>query len=136
VRDWDDPGNMRDLITRVNMIRRENPALQTTWNTRFCHSDNDNIICYLKSTPDGTNIILVTVSLDPFGSQSGTVRIPLERTGLVPGQPFLVHDLLGGRMSLWHGESMRMELGGNDLPGKICRIYPRLRRENDFDYFM
>lgn len=134
--DWDDPGNMRDLITRVNMIRRENPALQTTWNTRFCDSDNDNIICYLKSTPDRSNILLVAVSLDPFGSQSGTVRIPLERTGIVPGQPFLVHDLLGGRMSLWHGESMRMELGGHDLPGKICRIYPRLRRENDFDYFM
>lgn len=134
--DWDDPRNMRELITRVNMIRRENPALHTTWNTRFCHSDNDNIICYLKSTPDRSNILLIAVSLDPFGNQSGSVQLPLESAGIVAGQPFMVHDLLGGKMSLWHGDRVQVELGAHDLPGKICRIYPRLRRENDFDYFM
>ena len=134
--DWDDPRNMRDLITRINLIRRENPALQDTWNTRFCQSDNDNIICYLKSTPDRSNMLLIAVSFDPFGRQSGTVRVPLDLAGIVPGQPFLVHDLLEGKMSMWHGESLRVELGGDALPGKILRIHPRLKRENDFDYFM
>ena len=134
--DWDDPRNMRDLIARVNAIRRHNAALQTTWNTRFCETDNDNIICYLKSTADRTNMLLIAVSLDPFGSQSGRFRIPLERVRIVPGQPYLVHDLLNGAMNLWHGEWNQVELSAQEVPAKIWRIYPRLRRENDFDYFM
>ena len=43
VRHWDldGPGNLRDYITRVNEIRRENPALHDNRNLRFFETDND-----------------------------------------------------------------------------------------------
>ncbi len=134
--DWDDPRHMRDLIAAVNAVRRENPALQSTWNVRFCRCENDNILAYIKATEDRSNILLVTVSFDPFKAQSGRVRLPLDELGIVPGHPFLVHDLLSGENSIWHGEWNEIELSPHAMPARIFRLRPRLRREQDFDYFM
>src|SRR5208282_4389399 len=43
-RDWNAPGNIKDIITRLNRIRRENRALQQYENLRFYESENDNIL--------------------------------------------------------------------------------------------
>ncbi|MBE0598044.1 MAG: alpha-1,4-glucan--maltose-1-phosphate maltosyltransferase [Desulfuromonadales bacterium] len=134
--DWDDPRQMRQLIAAVNRLRRDNPALQNTWNVTFCQSDNDHILAYLKATEDRSNLLLVVVSFDPFHPQAGRIRLPLEALGLVPGHPFLVHDLLSGDNSIWHGDWNRVELSPADMPARILKLQPRLRREQDFDYFM
>jgi starch synthase (maltosyl-transferring) len=134
--DWNDPRNLRQLISRVNRIRRENPALQTNWNLRFCETDNDNLICYLKGTADRSNFLLVVVSLDPFNNQEGTVRVPLEELGISAGRPYLVHDLLTDEKNIWHDEKNHVALKLQAMPAKIYRLHPRLRREHDFDYFM
>ena len=49
---WTNPWSLRDLIARVNRMRRENPALQSDWNLRFHHVDNEQLICYSKTTRD------------------------------------------------------------------------------------
>jgi starch synthase (maltosyl-transferring) len=134
--DWNDPHNMRQLISRVNRIRRENAALQTSWNVRFCETDNDNLICYLKTSADRSNILLVVVSLDPFNNQEGTVRVPLAELGISAGHPYLVHDLLTEEKNIWHDERNRVALNLHVMPAKIYLLQPRLRREHDFDYFM
>ncbi len=134
--DWNNPNHMRDLIAAVNAIRRENPALQSTWNVRFCRCDNDNILAYIKATDDRSNILLVAVSFDPFKPQTGKIRLPLDELGIVPGHPFLVHDLLSAENSIWHGEWNEVELSPKGMPARIFRLRPRLRREQDFDYFM
>ena len=133
---WNDPRNMRELISRVNRIRRENPALQTNRNLQFCETDNDNVICYLKGTTDRSNLLLVIVSLDPFNSQECIVSIPLEALGVTSGHPYLVHDLLTDEKNIWHDERNRVALNIHAIPAKICRLKPRLRREHDFDYYM
>ncbi len=134
--DWDDPDHMRELIARVNRIRRENPALQTTWNIHFCQSDNDNLLCYVKTDELRENILLITVNMDPFNTQGGSIRLPLEELGVPPGQPFLLHDLLEDQREIWHREWNGLELDPHTVPARIWRLYPRLRREQDFDYFM
>jgi len=134
--DWDLPGNLKDLIARVNSIRKENPALQTTWNLKFCEVDNDLIIAYYKTTGDLSNIILVTVNLDPFHTQSGWVKVPVEELGIDPDQPYLVHDLIGDDKYIWQGERNYVEMNPAEVPAKILKIRKRLKREQDFDYFM
>ena len=134
--DWNDPRSLRELISRVNRLRRENPALQSTWNLLFCQSDNDNILCYLKRSEDGSNILLIAVGLDPFNDQAAKVRVPLGELKIAEGQPYLVQDLLTDERQVWHGEWNRLLLSNRDIPGKIWLLRPRLRRENDFDYFM
>jgi len=138
IRRWDleRPGHLRDLISAVNRIRRENPALQTPWNIRFCDTDNDDMIAYVKGTEDGSNVVLVVVNLNPYHRQSCRVRVPMKELGIPAGQPFLMQDLLSGDRYIWQGEWNFVDLDPEVVPAHIFRVRSRLRREADFDYFM
>jgi starch synthase (maltosyl-transferring) len=134
--DWDTPGNLKDLIARVNKIRKENPALQTTWNLKFYDIENDYLLCYGKATEDLSNIILTVVNLDQYHTQSGFVTVPLKELGIDTKQPYLVHDLLSDDKYIWQGERNYVELNPRVLPACILLVKSRLKRETDFDYFM
>src|SRR5207237_6596090 len=58
-RDWSGPGNIKDWITRLNLIRRTNRSLHLDHNLRFYPADNDAVICYGKMTAARDNIIIV-----------------------------------------------------------------------------
>ncbi len=133
--DLDRPDSLRELITRVNRIRREHRALQSNRSLRFHDIDNEAIIAYSKSTPDG-EIVLVTVNLDPRHRQSGWLTLDLEAFGLAPDRSFQVHDLLSDARFLWHGPRNYVELDPQSLPAHVFRIRRRVRTEHDFDYFM
>ncbi len=75
--DRDKIGDLRDFITRVNRIRKENPALQTMENLHFYEVDNDSLLFYGRTTEDLSDVILVVVNLDPFHTQSGWVNVPM-----------------------------------------------------------
>ncbi len=138
VRYWvlDRPDSLKDLIARVNAIRRENPALHEDWNLRFHPVDNDQLICYSKRTRALDNIILVVVNLDPHHTHSGWVELPLDEFGLEPHQPYQVHDLLAGARYLWNGPRNYVELNPTIVPAHIFRLRRKLRTERDFDYYM
>jgi starch synthase (maltosyl-transferring) len=128
--------SLRELVAQVNRIRKENPALQADHNLRFYPVDNKELICFSKATDDLSNIILTVVNLDPHHLQAGWVELPLEELRLDPQQPFQVHDLLTGARYLWHGPANYVELDPRTIPAHIFRVRLRVRREQDFDYFM
>jgi starch synthase (maltosyl-transferring) len=138
IRNWDitSPDSLRDFIGRVNLIRRENPALQGDWGLLFHPTDNDQLICYSKQTEDLANIIVVVVNLDPHHKHSGWLELPLQTLGIDPQQPFQVHDLLSDARYLWHGNRNYVELDPRVVPAHIFRLRRRIRTEHDFDYFM
>lgn len=138
IKRWDlnSPGNLRDLIARVNRIRKGNPALRKTFNLRFYEVDNDQILFFEKSTEDLSNVVMVAVSVDPFHRQAGAVRVPLAGLGIGPDDPYLLHELIGDERCLWQGEFNRVDLDPSVLPVRIFRVHRTLRRESDFDYFM
>jgi starch synthase (maltosyl-transferring) len=133
--DWDRAGNLKDLIARVNRIRRENKALQTTWNLRFHEVDNEYLMFYGKATDDLDNIILVVINLDPAHTQSGWVKVPIHDLGLPADQPYLVHELLSDDKYIWHGEKNYVQLDPSVSPAHVFRVRKGLRRETDFDYY-
>ena len=49
VRDYNAPGNLKELIARVNQIRREHPVLQQNATLAFHATDNPRILFYSKS---------------------------------------------------------------------------------------
>ena len=55
IRHWklDDPRSLRDLIARVNRIRRENPALQPIARCGFTRPTILNLLCYSKTSAGG-----------------------------------------------------------------------------------
>jgi starch synthase (maltosyl-transferring) len=140
VRHWnlDEPQSLRDFITRVNEIRRENPALHDNRSLRFFPTDNDQIIAYGKSTPDLANLIVVVVNLDPYHTQSGWLRLPSAELGLGSGpeDAYQVHELIGDARYLWHGDSNYVELNPHSCPAHILRVRRKLKTERDFDYYL
>jgi starch synthase (maltosyl-transferring) len=120
--DWDRPGNIKDFITRINRIRRDNPALHELENLRFYPADDDNILFYGKMTPDRANMIFIVVNLDPFDPQVAELDFPLEAMGLKPGETFQVEELLTGRRHLWRNAKQGVRLDPDVNPVEIYRI--------------
>ncbi|MBN1360349.1 MAG: alpha-1,4-glucan--maltose-1-phosphate maltosyltransferase [Sedimentisphaerales bacterium] len=134
--DWNQPGNIRAVIERVNRIRRQNPALQTIRNIQLYGIDNESLLCYGKSTEDQSNVIVTVVNLDPHHRQSGWIQLPLDAFQIDPRQTYLMDDLLTGDKFIWQGQSNYVELDPRVMPAHILCMRKRLRRETDFDYFM
>jgi starch synthase (maltosyl-transferring) len=134
--DLDHPESLREFISRVNRIRKENPALHSDWSLRFHLVDNEQIICYSKRTEDLRNVILTVVNLDFHHTHSGWVELPLDALGLKPEQPYQVHDLLTDAHYVWQGTRNYVALDPQSVPAHIFRIRHRTRTEQDFDYFM
>ncbi len=118
-RDWSQPG-IRALITKLNTIRRENPALRQFRNLNFQQSDNDLILAYSKS--DGANHLLITVNLDAWNAQATMVHVPLEEFGLGDGQSYFVEDLLTGDRYRWTGRRNYVRLVPGERAGHVFRL--------------
>jgi len=137
IRNWDldNPASLSGLITTVNKIRRENPALRDDLSLQFHPVDNEQIIAYSKTTDDLLNIILVVVNLDPERTQAGMIDLPLGALHLDLRQPYEMHDLLTDAKYVWRGSRNYVELNPQRLPAHIFCLRRRVRTENGIDYF-
>ena len=134
-RDLGSPWSLKDLITRINRIRAENPALQTDRTLRFHETDNPALICYSKATGDLADVIIVIVNLDTAHTQAGWVHLDDRALGLDTLRSFQAHDLLGDGRFLWNGPRNYVELIPGSLPAHILRVRKWVRTEKDFDYY-
>jgi starch synthase (maltosyl-transferring) len=133
--DWDRPGNIRPLVTRLNEVRRQNPALHEYENLRFYPADNDNVLFYGKMTDDRTSMVFVAVNLDPFSAHDTMLHFPLPDMGIGWHDPWEVEELLTGQRFFWHGGSQHVHLDSG-APGRIFRVRAWRSSEHGFDYFM
>lgn len=137
--DWDRPGNIKDYISKLNKIRKENKALQYYDNLIFCNSTDDNIISYTKISIDKENIILVVVNLDPHNVRDSRITFPLELFGIPSGEEFLVEELITERKFLLKEEEQFVRLNPFTTPAYIFKIFrdtkkvniPNLKRDSD-----
>jgi starch synthase (maltosyl-transferring) len=120
-RDWEAPGNLNALITKLNQIRRENPALCELCNVSFLKTDSDKMIAYCKSTSDGSNTLIVVVNLDPFAAHHCTVEVPRASVGTGEHERFQVHDLLTGTHYAW-GDKNYVRLDPAHVPAHILLV--------------
>ncbi|MGA9673253.1 MAG: alpha-1,4-glucan--maltose-1-phosphate maltosyltransferase [Terracidiphilus sp.] len=138
IRAWDLNWNdsLRELITVVNGVRKNNEALQSDWSLRFYSTDNDQLICYSKESEDRTNLIVVVVNLDPHHVQAGFVTLPLDELQIPQDRAYEAEDLLTGNRYLWHGPRNYVELNPANLSGHFLKIHRQLKVESDFEYFL
>lgn len=120
--DWQQYTRIKEVIARINKIRKENTALQTTWNIEFAETTNEKIICYCKADIENKNILIIAVNLDPHHTQSASVKIPVAKLGIIPDTSYTVKDLLGGDTYQWRDEWNYVELNPFDLPAHILRL--------------
>ena len=120
--DWDRTGNIKDFITRLNRIRRENPALHHYDNLRFYESMDDNILCYGKALEDHTNVLVIVVNMDPFHVHESLVTLDPEHTGISEEDEYRVRDLITGESYPWKGLTNYIRLNPQREPGHILLV--------------
>jgi starch synthase (maltosyl-transferring) len=120
--DWDRPGNIKDDIARLNRFRRDNPALQLLTNLTFCPTEDENILAYVKVTPDRANAVLVAVNLDPFGVHETAVDLPLPILGIDANEEFALDELFSGARQQWRGAHHGIRLDPAAQPAVVFRI--------------
>ena len=124
IKTWDleRTDSLKGLITLVNRIRAEHPALQQTNSIQFHSVDNEHLLCYSKQTPDLTDRIVIVANLHRQHRQSGTVTLQLESLGLDPTRSFHVHDLLTNGSYQWNGPSNYVDISLEPVPAHIFFI--------------
>jgi len=101
-RDWHQADSLRELIARVNAIRREQPALQQNATLSFYQTDNPHFLWFGKWHPAGR--VLVIANTDPHWTQQGWVQVPIWEMGIGARDRYVVEDLLDGARYTWRGE--------------------------------
>ena len=138
LRTWDieSRDSLRELITLVNKIRRDNPALQNDRSLRFHPTENDQLVAYTKTTDDLGDVVLTVVNVDPRRTQAGMVTLPLDDLGLPRDKSYQAHEVLTGARYTWNGPRNYVEINPWSAPGQVFRFRHRVRTEHDFEYFL
>ena len=123
LRDYHRADSLAEFIGQINAIRRTHPALQHDWGLAFHRTDNGELLAYSKRSPDGRDLILVIVNLDPVNMQHGFVQLPVVDWGLSPHATVEVADLLSGERYFWRGEWNYVRLDPQDRVAHILHVH-------------
>ncbi|MCF1649207.1 DUF3459 domain-containing protein, partial [Streptomyces indiaensis] len=122
-RDWDNAERegrtIVPLLTRLNTIRRENPALQQLRDIHFHHADQEAVIAYSKRK--GSNTVLVVANLDPHHTQEATVSLDMPQLGLDWHASVPVRDELTGETYHW-GRTNYVRLEPGHRPAHVFTV--------------
>lgn len=121
--DWESRTKFRELMAKVNHIRKRHKAFHSTYNIQFLEIGNENLIAYLKLTPDHKSMVLVVVNLDPEHTQSGFLQFPLLQFGLREGTPIYLHDLMNNAHYTWQREWNYIELNPSLQVAHIFEVH-------------
>ena len=102
-RDWKQADELEitlaPILTKLNQIRNDHPALQDLRSLKFHASDNPNVIAFSKH--DQGDTILVVVNLDSYNEQHSNVWWDMPALGLDWNERFIAQDLLGDQSWTW-----------------------------------
>lgn len=120
--DWQKETRTKEIITRVNQIRRNNPAFHNTFNIEFAQVENEHILMYGKRDEATGNTVVVAVNMDPYNTQTAWVRLPLDKLGIDTYGSYVMNDMLSGSRYTWYGEWNYIELNPFIIPAHIFRV--------------
>jgi len=121
-RDWERPGSLAPLITRLNDIRRRHPALAELRNITFQFSANESILAWSKRSADGSDVVLVVVNLDPHLAHDDLLGLDLSVLGVAGDRPYRVTDELTGSVYTWQGANPYVRLDPSVLPAHVFAV--------------
>ncbi|MGI9052139.1 MAG: alpha-1,4-glucan--maltose-1-phosphate maltosyltransferase [Ilumatobacteraceae bacterium] len=127
VRQWDldRRDSVAPLLTRLNEIRRQQPALAHLRTLRFHECANQALLCFSKTDPGGAGApILVVANLDVDRPQTGYVDVDLAPLGLPYESTYDVVDQLTGAAFRWQGAWNFVELDPAVTPMHIFEVRP------------
>ncbi|MGN6605540.1 MAG: alpha-1,4-glucan--maltose-1-phosphate maltosyltransferase [Jatrophihabitans sp.] len=118
-----DGRSLAPLITTLNRIRREHPALQELRNLYIHRVDNEHITAFSKHDTVSGDTVLVVCLTDPHAWHEATVSLDLEAMGVPWDGRIHVRDLLDGSEYEW-GQYDYVRLDPIWRPAHIFHVTP------------
>jgi starch synthase (maltosyl-transferring) len=116
--------SLAPYITRLNAVRRENPALHWLRNLRFHEIDNPTLLCFSKRDPESANTVVVICSFDPANVQWGNTVLDMPELGLDWHERFTVIDQITGASYEW-GQHNPVRIDPYVEPAHVFTVQPR-----------
>jgi starch synthase (maltosyl-transferring) len=135
-RDWDAKGNIKLLIGELNRLRHQRPALKRYDNLRFETVSGQRTLFYRKALPHGKvdplsgqphrwrDPVYVAVNCDPTTPERAILHPDLPAVGIAWDEPYLLTDLLSGRVSRERGADLAVVLDPAGEPFRIFTVAP------------
>jgi starch synthase (maltosyl-transferring) len=117
-----DGRSLAPLVSKLNRIRREHPALQQLRNIHVHRVDNPDLTAYSKRDAATGDTILVVCTVNPHEWREATVSLDLDALGLEWDTGFSVRDLLSGDEYTW-GEHNYVRLDPLGRPAHIFEVH-------------
>ncbi len=116
--------SLAPYISRLNAIRRDNPALHWLRNLRFHDIDNGALLCWSKRDPETDNTVLVICSFDSSAVQWGNTTLDMPALGLDWHERFTVRDELTGATYEW-GQHNAVRIDPYVEPAHVFTVHRR-----------
>jgi starch synthase (maltosyl-transferring) len=114
--DWKKTNRMTDIMTLLNKARKENAALQSTWNIHFLPIENPNLLAFIKVTDDLSSIVLTIINLDQHNRQNGYVQVPKALLKLSDHVNIKMQDVITEENYTWTQEWNFVEIDPYKIP--------------------
>ena len=99
-RDFTAEPNLNQLMTKLNRVRHDHPALQQLNHTTVLETSSDQLFAFAKRS--GDDRVIVVVNLDPDNTVEGTVYTDLGALGLPADAHLVAHDELTDTVFDWN----------------------------------
>jgi starch synthase (maltosyl-transferring) len=116
--------SLAPFLTRLNAVRRENPALHWLRNLRFHEIDNEAMLCWSKRDPESGNTVLIICTFDSANVHWGNTTLDMPALGLDWHERFAAHDELTGATYDW-GQHNAVRLDPYLQPAHIFTVHRR-----------
>src|SRR6266508_4313676 len=112
--------SLAPYLTKLNRIRRANPALHWMRNLTFHHTDNDAVLCWSKRHDD--NVVLVVCTLDSYHMHWANTQLTMPALGFDWHERFSVRDEITGATYDW-GEHNPIRLDPHHEPAHVFTVH-------------
>jgi starch synthase (maltosyl-transferring) len=120
--------SLAPLLTLLNAIRREHPALRQLRELHIHKTAHNEILAFSKRDPETDDTVLVVCSTNPHEPVESMVEVDLAAIGRDWATGYLAHDLLTGADYQW-GESnyVRLDPAGTPygVPAHVLHLRTR-----------
>jgi starch synthase (maltosyl-transferring) len=118
-----DGRSLEPWLARLNAIRAAHPALHQLRTLHFHHVENDAMLAFSKTDPNGKDAVIVVANLDTYHLQDGTVWLDLPALGFDWTDRFAVRDEVSGQTWDW-GQANYVRLEPTQA---VCHILTVIR---------
>ena len=115
--------SLAPYLTRLNQIRKDNPALHWLRNLRFHQIDNGSLLCWSKRDVETGNTVLVICSFDSSDVQWGNTALDMPALGMDWYDRFTVTDQITGAAYEW-GQHNTVRIDPYVEPAHIFTVRP------------